>query len=91
MLEDGRVPAKEAKTWKSEGQKRSQRKDTSDCGISSKREDSWHKNVGGTSPKVSIMKERGALLKEEGDIVREYKAMHEENFMRNWLGEDVEK
>ena len=27
---------------------------------------------------------------EEGDIVREYKAMHEEHFRSSWLTEDVE-
>ena len=31
------------------------------------------------------MRERGALPKEEGDAVRECKAMHEENFLSSWL------
>ena len=30
------------------------------------------------------MKERGELPNEEGDAVREFKAMHEENFWSNW-------
>ena len=34
------------------------------------------------------MKERGELLNEEGDAVREYRAMHEENFWSSWLWED---
>ena len=34
------------------------------------------------------MREREALPKEEGDAVRENKAMHEENFWINWLRED---
>ena len=34
------------------------------------------------------MKERGKLPNEEGDAVREYKAMHEENFWSSWLRED---
>ena len=34
--------------------------------------------------------QRSALPKEEGDIVRENKAMHEENFLSSWLREDVE-
>ena len=34
------------------------------------------------------MKERGELPNEEGDAVREYKAMHEENFWSNWPRED---
>ena len=35
-----------------------------------------------------IMRERGALPKEEGHAIREYKAMHEENFLSSWLRED---
>ena len=34
------------------------------------------------------MRERGALPKEEGDAIGEYKAMHEENFLSSWLRED---
>ena len=34
------------------------------------------------------MMERGELHNEEGGAVREYKAMHEENFWNNWLRED---
>ena len=33
------------------------------------------------------MKERGELLNEVGDAVREYKAIHEEDFWSNWLRE----
>ena len=36
-----------------------------------------------------IFRERGELPKEEGDAVREYKALHEENFLSSWLREDV--
>ena len=35
-----------------------------------------------------IMKERGALPKEEGDTAREHQAMHEENFLSSSLRED---
>ena len=35
------------------------------------------------------LKERGELPKEEGDAVREYKAMHEEIFLSSWLREDA--
>ena len=31
-----------------------------------------------------IMRERGALPKEDGDAIREYKAMHEEKFLSSW-------
>ena len=34
------------------------------------------------------MKGRGELPNEEGDVVREYKAMHEEDFWSSWLRED---
>ena len=34
------------------------------------------------------MKERGELPDEEGGAVREYVAMHEENFWSSWLSED---
>ena len=44
----------------------------------------------GTSPKKRILEDRRALLEEEGDLVRDHKAMHEENFLSGWLREDVE-
>ena len=34
------------------------------------------------------MKERGELPNEGGDVVREYKAMHEEDFWSSWLRVD---
>lgn len=37
-----------------------------------------------------MLQDRGALPKEEGDVIREYKAIHEENFLDSWLREDVE-
>ena len=45
------------------------------------------------------LQDRGALRREEGDAIREHSAMHEENFLSNWLrdafdilcqGEDLE-
>ena len=33
--------------------------------------------------------ERGALPREEGDVIREYNAMHEKNFPSSWLREDL--
>ena len=32
-----------------------------------------------------MLQDRGALPEEEGDVVREYKAMHEDNFLSSWL------
>ena len=38
--------------------------------------------------KEKIMKGRGELPNEEGDAVREYKALHGENFLSSWLREN---
>ena len=35
------------------------------------------------------LQERGAMPEEEGDVIREYNAMHEENFLSNWLRKDL--
>ena len=35
-----------------------------------------------------MLQDRGSLLEEEGDIVTEYEAMHEENFLGSWTRED---
>ena len=35
-----------------------------------------------------VLRERGALPEEEGDIIRDYKAMHEEIFLGSWLREE---
>ena len=37
------------------------------------------------SQREKMLQDRGALLKEEGEIVREHKAMHEGNFLSSWL------
>ena len=41
--------------------------------------------------KEKIMKERGELPDQEGDAVRKYRTMHEENFWSSWLREDEKK
>ena len=38
--------------------------------------------------KKRMLDDRGALPKEEGDLIRECKAMHEEHFLSSWLRED---
>ena len=45
-----------------------------------------HQTIG-SWPYVHFL-ERGELPNEEGDVVREYKAMHEENFWSSWPRED---
>ena len=36
----------------------------------------------------NVLQDRGEWSKEEGDVIREYKAMHEENFLSSWLREE---
>ena len=41
-----------------------------------------------------MLQDRGALPKEEGDVVREYKAIHEDISLSSWLrevGEGIEE
>ena len=40
--------------------------------------------------KKRILEDRGALPKEDGDLLRGFQAMHEENFLSSWLRENVE-
>ena len=35
-----------------------------------------------------VLQDRGALPKEESDVIGEYKALHEEIFLRCWLREE---
>ena len=91
ILEDGRIPAKEASNWKIEGQKRRiTRKEYRKM---------WNEfETGGfmaqkglwNAARKKMLQDRGTLPEEEGDIARECKAMHEENFLNGWLREDVE-
>ena len=46
------------------------------------------KKACGTWQQEKTMKERAELPSEDGDVVREYKAMHEEDFWSSWLRED---
>ena len=40
--------------------------------------------------KKRMMEGRVVLPKEDGTQLREYRAMHEENFLSSWLREDLE-
>ena len=91
ILEGGRVPAKEGKIWKIEGQRRR---------IINK-EYTRHFNeleMGGFTAQTGLwnlardkmLQDRGALPKEEGDVIGEYKVMHEENYLSGWLREGGE-
>ena len=48
------------------------------------------KSFGETSPRKGMLEDRGAFPREDGDLLQEYHAMHEENFLSSWLREDVE-
>ena len=39
--------------------------------------------------KKRMLEDRGALPREDGDLLAECHAMHEENFLSSWLREDV--
>ena len=71
-LEDGRVPAKEAKDWRIEGQrKRITRKEYQRL-VNKFEMDGFMAQKGlWNLAKEKILKERGELPKEEGDAVRE--------------------
>ena len=85
-LEEGRVPAKEAKNWRIEEKKNYEK------GVSEAGKQVLNGRFNGATTLWNLAREqrreRGELLKEEGDTVRENKAMHEEKFLSSWLRED---
>ena len=90
ILEDGRVPAKEAEDWKIEGRKkRITRKEykrlINDFELEGLRAQKGLWNLA----REKILQKRGAIPKEECDVIREYNAMHEENFLSSWLRADL--
>ena len=48
-------------------------------------EDSWHKKGFWNLARDKRWQEGGAMPEEEGDVIREYNALHEENFLSGWL------
>ena len=89
VQEDGRVPGKEARNWRIERQKRritrtEYQRLLNKFGMEGCMAQIGVSNLAGEK----ILRERGALPKEEGDVVRVYKAMHEENFLSSWLREE---
>ena len=46
---------------------------------------SWRKRSDGTSPNGRRWKTEVHFLKRKRDLVREFKAMHEDNFLSSWL------
>ena len=90
LREEESVPAKNARGWKIEGQNR--RVTKKEC----KRLREEFEVEGFTAQKglwniakSKKLEDRGALPREDGDLLREYQAMHEENFLTSWLRGDV--
>ena len=86
ILEVGRVRAKEAQNWMIEGQKRRitrkehrRLRNEFEMGGFMTQKGQWN------LARRKMPQDRGAVLEEEGDIVREYKAIHEETILRSWL------
>ena len=89
VLEDGRVPAKDARSCRIEGEKRRiTRKEYQRLLNKFEMEGFMAQKGLWNLAKEHILRERGELPKEEGDAVREYKATHEENVLSSWLRED---
>ena len=90
VLEDGSVPAKEAKNWRIERRRRR---------ITGKEYRTLLNEfeVEGLMAQTGLwnlarekrLQDRGALPSEEGGVNRKYNAMHEENFLSSWLKEDL--
>ena len=89
VLEDGRVPAKDARRWRIEGQKRRRTRKEYQRLLNKFEMEGFMAQKGlWNLAREKILRERGALAKEEGDAIGEYKAMHEEKCWSSWLMED---
>ena len=89
ILDDGRVPAKEARSWRIEGQKTRITRKGHQRLLSKVEIEGFMSRKGlWNLVREKVLRERGALPKEEGDVIRKYKAMHEENFLSRWFRED---
>ena len=86
ILEEGRVPAKETKNWRIEGEKkRITRKEYQRLLNNFEMEGLMAQKGLWNLAKEKTLKERGELQNEEGDVVKEYKAINEEVFWSSWL------
>ena len=89
VLDDGRVPAKEARSWRIEGQKTRITRKGHQRLLSKVEIEGFMSQKGlWNLVREKVLRERGALPKEEGDVIRKFKAMHEENFLSRWFRED---
>ena len=89
VLESGRVPAKEARNWMIELQKRrNTRKEYQRLLKKFEMEGFMAQKGSWNLAREKILRERAEVPKEEGDAVREYKAVNEEKILSSWLRED---
>ena len=89
ILEDGRVPANEAKHRKIEGPKRRiTRKEYQRLLNKFDMEGFMAQKGLWKLARDKALQDRGALPREEGDAVIQCKAMHEENILSSWLRDD---
>ena len=82
--DEGRAPAKNARGWKIEGQKKKRTREACKSW-----EVSWRK-TGLCITTKRMLDHRGAVPREDVDLPSENQAMHEERFLSSWLREDVE-
>ena len=86
ILDDDGALAKEATTWKIEKQyRRITRKEHQRLLNKFEMEGFMAQKKLRNLAISEALQDRGALPKEEGDTIRECKAMHEENFLSSWL------
>ena len=87
ILEEWRVPAKNARGGTIEDQKRTvTRKDMQKFDVGGFMAETRLWDIA----KKRMLEDRGALPREDGDLLWEYQEMHEENFLSSWRREDVE-
>ena len=89
VLEDGRLPVKEGRSWRIGGQKgritgkkyRIFLNEFEMRGFMAQKEGLW------SLEREKVLQDRRELLEEEGDVIREYKAVHEETFLEQLVKE----
>ena len=79
ILEDGRVPAKEARGWKIEGKTRRRLRNIFELEGLMAQKGLWN------LAREKELQQRGAMRKEEGDVIRGCNAMHEENVFKQLI------
>ena len=87
-LDKGKVPAKEAKNWRIGREKKRITRQENKSVLNNFEMEGLMAQKGLWNLAKEKMRERGEWPNEGGDVVREYKAMHDEGFWSSWLRED---